>query len=71
MKSEPQDIMVLAFDVLSAKLSSVSRYYGPYMFESSIWGYYSELRLSSYVRPTESITVRYILLIRLIFSMAN
>ena len=41
------------------------------MFERSIWGYYGELRLSSYIRLTESITVWYILLKRVIFSIAN
>ena len=41
------------------------------MFERSIWSYYSELRLSSYLRLTESITVGYILLKRVIFSIAN
>ena len=58
MKSEPQlDIMVLTFDVLSAKLHVKS--------ESILWtsclkevfGVVGELRLSSYIRLTESITV--------------
>ena len=31
MKSEPQDMMVFAFDVLSAKLSSLSLSYEPYV----------------------------------------
>ena len=37
------------------------------MLERSIWGYYSELMLSSYVRETESVTVWYILSKRVIF----
>ena len=40
------------------------------IFETSILGFYSELRLSSYIRLTESITVWYILLKRVTFSIA-
>ena len=48
--------MVLAFDVLSAELSILSRYYD-LMFERSTWGFISEFRSGIYLHLTESITV--------------
>ena len=76
MKSEPRlDIMVLAFDVCFIMqlnyMSSLSRYYGPYICLKEVFWVVGELRLSSYIRLTESITVLYILLKRVIFSIAN
>ena len=71
-KSEPQlDIMVLAFDVLSAELHVKSESILWTLCLKDVFGVVGELRVSSYIRLTESIAVWYILLERVIFSIAN
>ena len=57
MKSEPQDIMVLAHSMFYQLNCQVGVDIMDLTFERSIWGYYGELRLSSYIRLTECITV--------------
>ena len=58
MKSERQlDIMVLAFDVLSAKLHVMSESILWTLCLNEVLRVVGELRLSSYIRLTESITV--------------
>ena len=59
MKSEPQlDIIVLAFDVLSAKLHVQSESILWTLCLKEVFGVVGELRLiSSYIRLTESIVV--------------
>ena len=59
MKSEPQlDIIVLAFDVLSAKLHVQSESILWTLYLKEVFGVVGELRLiSSYIRLTESIVV--------------
>ena len=58
MKSEPQlDIMVLAFDVLSAKLHVKSKSILWTLCLKEVFGVVGELRLGSYIRLTESVTV--------------
>ena len=58
MKSEPQlDIMVLVFNVLSAKLHVKSESILWNLCLKEVFGVVGELRLSSYISLTESITV--------------
>ena len=57
MKSEPKDIMVLAHSMFYQLNCQVGVDIMDLTFERSIWGYYGELRLSSYIRLTECITV--------------